>query len=299
MACLTTGSSFAQDYPEESAADTVSTESAAFLTNTFDKQQWKSIVRKLNYTVKDSAKLEKERRNKLKEFSDKKAQLDSLNIENSLLDSLKQKDWQDIKEADNEAADSLSFYLDESKEGYFDEEWKEDFEELKKLEQRKVVRKSWSFPDFMAGFIKVLLYGMAIALLAFLIYKVLEKHLFVKNKKTKQKSLSDEKTVEEIESIDELEQLYNEAVKSGNYRLAVRIQYLMIIRELSQQNLIVWKKDKTNREYIREMRKSNSFDAFREITNLFERIWYGHFDINKATFEKISPRFRDFVTTIK
>ena len=96
----------------------------------------------------------------------------------------------------------------------------------------------------------------------------------------------------------ELDPLIRQAIFDKQFSLAVRLYYLAIIKELSNKKSIVWKKDKTNRTYVREMNSHKLSDKFKQITTTFERVWYGDSTIDEATFQKIQPDFKDLLKQI-
>ena len=104
--------------------------------------------------------------------------------------------------------------------------------------------------------------------------------------------------VEENLLESELDPLIRQAINNKQFSLAVRLYYLTIIKELSNKGSIVWKKDKTNRTYVREMNSHKLSDKFKQITTTFERIWYGDSTIDEATFLKIQPNFKDLLKQI-
>ncbi|MEM9990127.1 MAG: DUF4129 domain-containing protein, partial [Bacteroidota bacterium] len=93
--------------------------------------------------------------------------------------------------------------------------------------------------------------------------------------------------------------LLQEAIDTENYRLAVRLYYLEIIRELSLKKQIEWKHDKTNRIYLHEMRGHLLEQPFREITQLFEKIWYGNRRVPFHDFEAIRAKAEFILLKIK
>ncbi len=108
--------------------------------------------------------------------------------------------------------------------------------------------------------------------------------------------------LEEIEDrLEEviLEDFIQEAIRKENYALAIRLYYLEALKVLSQQKQISWKKDKTNRDYLFEMRNSKRYPAFQEITRLFERVWYGNRSIDAPTFYEIAPYYQTFIAEVE
>jgi hypothetical protein len=82
---------------------------------------------------------------------------------------------------------------------------------------------------------------------------------------------------EDIHALD-FQTLLREAEASGNYRLAVRLGYLEVLKQLTDQGLIRWQPDKTNHDYLYELPAGPLATAFRELTRQFDYVWYGEHD---------------------
>lgn len=91
--------------------------------------------------------------------------------------------------------------------------------------------------------------------------------------------------------LTELQRLLQEALAKGDFRAAVRIYFIFIIRDLSSKNWIRWEKEKTNFQYLREMESKEVYADFNQSVSYFEIIWYGKREIDRPTFEKIQPDF--------
>jgi len=103
---------------------------------------------------------------------------------------------------------------------------------------------------------------------------------------------------DDIPEETDMERHLREALESGNYKIAVRILYLIVIRQLHENNFIKWKKDKTNRDYLNEMRQRDDYRNFREVTHIYEVVWYGDYDLSTAEFEKIQSVFSAYKNRI-
>ncbi|MBD2714835.1 DUF4129 domain-containing protein [Microvirga sp. STR05] len=68
------------------------------------------------------------------------------------------------------------------------------------------------------------------------------------------------------------------AEAESNYRLAVRLGYLHVLKQLADQNLIRWQPDKTNHDYLFELPAGPLPEAFQELTRQFDYVWYGELD---------------------
>ena len=86
----------------------------------------------------------------------------------------------------------------------------------------------------------------------------------------------------------------NKAITSGNYRLAVRLMFLQLLKNLSERNIIEYTQDRTNFDYLLQLHQSSYYKDFFRLTRNYEFAWYGHFDINKEAFSSIKSDFETF-----
>lgn len=190
----------------------------------------------------------------------------------------------------------------------FDEEhWKEtvdglEYGELEAVEQPEpeveedfeIPSRSWSWPSLgVAGQTFVIV--IFIALLVILIVKLIGNP----GKKVGSVDISDlEYTLEQLEENiheSDLDRFLRLAIDEGEYRLALRVYYLMVIRRLSELNWIKWQKDKTNFDYVREMRQKEGHSSFRDLTLVFDIMWYGEAPVNEREYKILSPDFQRFI----
>ena len=94
----------------------------------------------------------------------------------------------------------------------------------------------------------------------------------------------------------DLEKHLRDALARGEYNLAVRIHYLQIIRALSEKKYIRWSKETTNREYLRELRNTKMEEPVRNITGVYERIWYGNRLTDQEDYLLLAP---DFINVLR
>lgn len=96
----------------------------------------------------------------------------------------------------------------------------------------------------------------------------------------------------------DLDRFLAAALTEGNYPLAIRLYYLQTIKSLSQKNAIVWARDKTNRDYLRELRNHRLAPSFRDATLAYERVWYGNQPLGKDGFSRLEPGFKQLLAAI-
>ncbi len=92
----------------------------------------------------------------------------------------------------------------------------------------------------------------------------------------------------------DFDKMIAEAISQGHYRRAVRLFYLKTLKQLSDRELINWRPDKTNHDYLREWKRPDIEPGFRRLTVLFEYICYGDFAIDPDRFEQARQEFRNF-----
>jgi len=153
---------------------------------------------------------------------------------------------------------------------------------------------------FSGEAVKFVLFSIVILLLAFVLFKIFSGRLGNKRIR-KDEHISNIEDIEDIAAVpeSELDRLLREALERKDFKEAIRISYLFIIRSLSEQELIHWKKDKTNREYLTELNKSIYYNVFREVTAVFDRVWYGDIELGEIDYLRISPHFKNLGDLLK
>ncbi|PHR74681.1 MAG: DUF4129 domain-containing protein [Lutibacter sp.] len=104
---------------------------------------------------------------------------------------------------------------------------------------------------------------------------------------------------EEIINNKNIQSLIDKAISQKNYRLAVRYYYLLILQKLQEDEVIDWEPQKTNEDYIKEIKQKTIIDKFKNVTYLYDFVWYGNFEINEVEFSKVASSFNDLTTSIK
>ncbi|MCH8905244.1 MAG: DUF4129 domain-containing protein [Bacteroidetes bacterium] len=117
-------------------------------------------------------------------------------------------------------------------------------------------------------------------------------------KKSKGKNISYQSLDEDDKSID-WQKLIDDAVSEGRYRVAIRLLYLQTLQLLSDAELIDWHKDKTNAQYLRELKDKQLRDKFQILTLTFDYVWFGNLNVDQSSFSKIQNNFRSFLTSPK
>lgn len=98
---------------------------------------------------------------------------------------------------------------------------------------------------------------------------------------------------EDIHKIN-FDELIADAVSKNDYRKAVRLHFLKLLKELTDKNLIKWQIDKTNNDYSIELAKSKYNSKFKELALMYEYVWYGDFHLDETNFKSTIEKFREF-----
>lgn len=175
----------------------------------------------------------------------------------------------------------------------FDEDkWKSIVGNTNFLENsQKKTRQKKSQP-WSGGLLRLISYTIIIGVVLLLVYYVVQYISFAPKIQRSKMEIEDiEKPVEDIAVLD-TRQLLEQAIREGNYKLAVRLYYLELLKQLHAKGAIAWKKDKTNRDYLTELLSANFFfDEIRRLTRSYEAVWYGDHTLQRDSFQILSGHF--------
>ncbi len=102
---------------------------------------------------------------------------------------------------------------------------------------------------------------------------------------------------EALENLN-LEELFKQALKENNLHAATRYGYLIALKMLSQNNLITFELQKTNLDYLKELKNKHVKKDFQKLTNYYEFVEYGDFEINTHQFETFHSILKNMSASI-
>ncbi|MGX1930704.1 hypothetical protein [Flagellimonas sp. 2504JD4-2] len=139
--------------------------------------------------------------------------------------------------------------------------------------------------------LEYIIYGLMGLLVIFILIRIFVNEKFNAIFTKKAKPLIDiDLSEQHIEAVD-LDALMHTALQNKDYRLAVRYQFLKVLKLLSQKEIIEWHFEKTNSDYQKEIRETKLQTEFRKASYLYEYIWYGEQFIDEQGYTKTSSRF--------
>ncbi|CAM4191952.1 DUF4129 domain-containing protein [Gillisia limnaea] len=162
----------------------------------------------------------------------------------------------------------------------------------------------WLFGDYeansiLAFFLNLLPYILIIAIIAFAVWLFIRLNpgnYLLADPEEAQVFLSEEEKIIKSENISDL---IEQAIREGDYRLAVRYYYLQLLRQLNAQELIQYEFQKTDTEYLNELKKEDFRPELKKLMRIYDFIWYGSFPISENDFKKTQRFFQDFQTSLK
>ncbi len=107
------------------------------------------------------------------------------------------------------------------------------------------------------------------------------------------KAISAAALTEDIHAID-FPKLIGEAIGAQDYRLAVRLHYLLALKQMTDKGLIDWRNWKTNDDYVHEIKDQELRFSFNQMTLVFDFTWYGEFEMNAQGFASAQNMFERF-----
>lgn len=147
--------------------------------------------------------------------------------------------------------------------------------------------------------LQIILYTLVLGLIGFLIYKFAP--FFASRFRRREKKEKKERVIlgEKLLADENASTLFDEAEKlarEGNLRGAIRKGYIALLCELSDRKIIGLANHKTNRDYLRDVRKQREiYENMDGLTANFERHWYGFDTVNETDWEKFQQGYKNIV----
>lgn len=144
----------------------------------------------------------------------------------------------------------------------------------------------------------ILIRLFAIILVGFLLYFIIKYIMgkdgnFIFGKKNKKLDLNVQELHENIHEINFPESIAK-FEHAGDYRSAVRYQFLFVLKKLSDKKLINWNPEKTNKDYASELKAHHLTGDFSNLAYIFDYVWYGEFRIEEESYQKFKNQYQAF-----
>ena len=153
-------------------------------------------------------------------------------------------------------------------------------------------------PEFgsLKLFIQILIYAAVIGVIGFLIFRfwpLIAGRFGYKPKKKKRDRVILGERIGEDESANDLFSEAERLAREGQLRDAIRKGYIAVLCELSDRKIIGLARHKTNRDYLRDVRKrAGLFENMSGLTGTYERNWYGLRPSRQDDWEDFRDRYK-------
>lgn len=146
---------------------------------------------------------------------------------------------------------------------------------------------------------------VSIAIILFFAFRYMGKTSGIWSKSDKDNLNFESLQEENIHEIN-FEEKIAQALSTHNYRLAIRLRYLYILKILDDRGVIQWQSGKTNHDYILEVHargNEQSYALFRQISHAFDFAWYGEHESTLEDYNEVKILFdqlkSDSFTSVK
>ncbi len=162
----------------------------------------------------------------------------------------------------------------------------------------------FSFTDSKSAnnFVEILLRTLAIAIVIFVIYLIAKAIMnkegqWIFGRNSDRKIINYDEIEKNLHLVD-FEKLIQKSLESGENRLTIRYYYLWLLKKMSEKQIIEWDVEKTNSDYLYEIKDEAQKEDFAYLSYLYNNIWYGEFELDENTFTKARTAFEKSIKKI-
>lgn len=162
----------------------------------------------------------------------------------------------------------------------------------------------FSFTDnkTATNFVDILLRVIAILIVVAVIYMIVKAIMnkegqWIFGKNSDKKIINYDEIEKNLHLVD-FEKLIQNSLNSDEKRLTIRYYYLWLLKKMSNNQIIEWDVEKTNSDYLYEIKNEAQKEEFAYLSYLYNNIWYGEFELDETTFTKAKNAFEKSIKTI-
>lgn len=149
--------------------------------------------------------------------------------------------------------------------------------------------------------LKLVFYILVILGVVYIIVKMIlnkEGRWFFRRKKEEDANELSYDIGENIHEVN-FEVLIAEALQNKDYRLAVRYNYLLLLKKLDDYNVISYDSQKTAYDYQMALEGTSHSKGFNKATYYYTYIWYGEFSIDEEQYKTASTVYAQILKSFK
>ncbi|TRX16600.1 DUF4129 domain-containing protein [Flavobacterium franklandianum] len=162
----------------------------------------------------------------------------------------------------------------------------------------------FSFTDSKSAvhFVDILLRTIAILIVLAVIYLIAKAIMnkegqWIFGRNSDRKIINYDEIEKNLHLVD-FEKLIQKSLQSDEKRLTIRYYYLWMLKKMSEKQIIEWDVEKTNSDYLYEIKNEAQKEDFAYLSYLYNNIWYGEFELDENTFTKARTAFEKSIKTI-
>jgi hypothetical protein len=140
---------------------------------------------------------------------------------------------------------------------------------------------------------------IAIGIVLFVVYLIVKSILnkegqWIFGKNTNRGILTYDDLEKNLQTTD-FQKLIAKSEKDGDNRLSIRYYYLWLLKTFTAQEIIVWDIEKTNSDYLYEIKNEKTKSDFQYLSYIYNYCWYGEFDLTADDFQQAKLLFETHV----
>jgi hypothetical protein len=152
-------------------------------------------------------------------------------------------------------------------------------------------------------FVEILLQSIAIIIVIAVIYMIVKAIMnkegqWIFGKNSDKKIINYDDVEKNIHLVD-FEKLIEKSLQSNEKRLTLRYYYLWLLKKMSEKQIIVWDIEKTNSDYLYEIKNPALKEDFAYMSYLYNNIWYGEFELSDSVFAQAKNTFEQSIKNLK
>lgn len=149
-----------------------------------------------------------------------------------------------------------------------------------------------SYSKNLLKFLYIVIFLTALGVAIYFIMNHKGRWFWEKNNKKLILSMED---VEKNIHIADFQELIKQSENQNNTRQSIRLYYLWLLKTLSDKKIIEWHLEKTNSDYIREIKDENIKRDFAYLSRIYNYIWYGEFSIEETEYQQAKNDFNKYL----
>lgn len=146
-----------------------------------------------------------------------------------------------------------------------------------------------------ASVFEIIIKILAILVVLFVVYLIAKAIInkegkWIFGRSSKKKISTNDVFTEDIHNID-FRSIIEKSKQANNHRLSIRYYYLWLLKRMSDSSIIEWDIEKTNSDYLYEIKRQSLKEEFQYLSYIYDYSWYGEFSIDEALFAKAEKAF--------